>query len=227
MTWGQNVCRPVYPSVPQCVLVDVCPKIGVTKVGKLVNGHDGAHRTMLKSLSVATCRRLAIALSLPHRGAAEVAWRRPVIVLETAKGTIEFETYPEEAPKTVARIVELVKKNFYNGLAVPSRRAELRRSSSAIRRSRDMSREDWWGRGGQRQADRRRRRSRRSGGTCAARWRWRYPGNASGAPTASSSSLRRAAPELDGKYTVFGQVIKGHGRRRQDSERRRAQDERT
>ena len=29
----------------------------------------------------------------------------PVIVLETAKGTIEFETYPEEAPKTVAQIV--------------------------------------------------------------------------------------------------------------------------
>jgi len=24
----------------------------------------------------------------------------PVIVLETAKGTIEFETYPDEAPKT-------------------------------------------------------------------------------------------------------------------------------
>ena len=39
-----------------------------------------------------------------------------MIVLETAKGTIEFETYPEEAPKTVARILELVKKNFYNGL---------------------------------------------------------------------------------------------------------------
>ena len=27
----------------------------------------------------------------------------PIIVLETVKGTIEFETYPEEAPKTVAR----------------------------------------------------------------------------------------------------------------------------
>jgi antitoxin component HigA of HigAB toxin-antitoxin module len=36
----------------------------------------------------------------------------PVIVLETAKGTIEFETYPEEAPKTVEQIVALVKKNF-------------------------------------------------------------------------------------------------------------------
>lgn len=36
VTWGQNVCRPVYPLCPQCVLVDICPQIGVTKVGKLV-----------------------------------------------------------------------------------------------------------------------------------------------------------------------------------------------
>src|SRR3954467_6048971 len=36
VTWGQNVCRPVYPLCPQCVLMNVCPKIGVTKVGKLV-----------------------------------------------------------------------------------------------------------------------------------------------------------------------------------------------
>ena len=34
VTWGQNVCRPVYPLCPRCVLVDLCPKIGVTKVGK-------------------------------------------------------------------------------------------------------------------------------------------------------------------------------------------------
>ena len=40
----------------------------------------------------------------------------PVVVLETVKGTIEFETYPEDAPKTVARVLELVKKGFYNGL---------------------------------------------------------------------------------------------------------------
>ena len=36
VTWGQNVCRPVYPLCPQCVLADICPKVGVTKVGKLV-----------------------------------------------------------------------------------------------------------------------------------------------------------------------------------------------
>lgn len=34
VTWGQNVCRPVYPLCTQCVLVDLCPRVGVTKVGK-------------------------------------------------------------------------------------------------------------------------------------------------------------------------------------------------
>jgi len=33
VTWGQNVCRPVYPRCSACVLVDICPKIGVTKTG--------------------------------------------------------------------------------------------------------------------------------------------------------------------------------------------------
>ena len=31
VTWGQNVCRPVYPLCGSCVLFDLCPKIGVVK----------------------------------------------------------------------------------------------------------------------------------------------------------------------------------------------------
>ena len=34
VTWGQNVCRPVYPLCGACVLADLCPRIGVEKVGK-------------------------------------------------------------------------------------------------------------------------------------------------------------------------------------------------
>jgi endonuclease III len=32
VTWGQNVCRPVYPRCPSCVLASTCPKVGVTRV---------------------------------------------------------------------------------------------------------------------------------------------------------------------------------------------------
>ena len=34
VTWGQNVCRPVYPLCGSCVVRDLCPQIGVTKVGR-------------------------------------------------------------------------------------------------------------------------------------------------------------------------------------------------
>lgn len=34
VTWGQNVCRPVYPLCHDCVLVDLCPRVGVEKVGR-------------------------------------------------------------------------------------------------------------------------------------------------------------------------------------------------
>ena len=34
VTWGQNVCRPVYPLCGSCVLFDLCPKAGVMKIGR-------------------------------------------------------------------------------------------------------------------------------------------------------------------------------------------------
>ena len=33
VTWGQNVCRPVYPLCGSCAIHHLCPRIGVTKVG--------------------------------------------------------------------------------------------------------------------------------------------------------------------------------------------------
>jgi endonuclease-3 len=34
VTWGQNVCRPVYPRCPACAIKDLCPRIGVRIVSK-------------------------------------------------------------------------------------------------------------------------------------------------------------------------------------------------
>jgi endonuclease-3 len=35
VTWGQNVCRPMYPRCGACVLASICPRIGVEKTGKI------------------------------------------------------------------------------------------------------------------------------------------------------------------------------------------------
>jgi endonuclease-3 len=34
VTWGQNVCRPVYPRCAECVLIDMCRRVGVTKTAR-------------------------------------------------------------------------------------------------------------------------------------------------------------------------------------------------
>lgn len=35
VTWGQNVCRPVYPRCGTCALAPGCPRIGVLKQGRI------------------------------------------------------------------------------------------------------------------------------------------------------------------------------------------------
>ena len=34
VTWGQNICKPVYPICGRCAIAMMCPQIGVGKVGK-------------------------------------------------------------------------------------------------------------------------------------------------------------------------------------------------
>jgi endonuclease-3 len=34
VTWGQNMCRPVYPRCSDCALLEVCDRVDVTRVGK-------------------------------------------------------------------------------------------------------------------------------------------------------------------------------------------------
>jgi peptidyl-prolyl cis-trans isomerase B (cyclophilin B) len=132
----------------------------------------------------------------------------PVVVLETAKGVIEFETYPEEAPKTVAQVVSLVKRGFYNGLrfhrAEPNFLVQI-----GDPQTRNMQLQDWWGRGpgsgkpiGVSEITKKRRNLRGSVGMA-------YGGSDPKAADSQFYILLRQAPELDAKYTVFGRVTTG------------------
>ena len=38
VTWGQNVCRPVFPRCRDCGIAALCPKIGVTRTGLRASG---------------------------------------------------------------------------------------------------------------------------------------------------------------------------------------------
>jgi peptidyl-prolyl cis-trans isomerase B (cyclophilin B) len=130
----------------------------------------------------------------------------PVIVLETVKGTIEFETYPDEAPKTVGRIVELVKKNFYNGQrfhrAEPKFVVQIGDPQSRLPQMIEH-----WGRSGfgkpigVSEITKKRRHIR--GAVAMA-----HTGDPREASIQFYITLANR-PDLDGKYTVFGRVIVG------------------
>lgn len=130
----------------------------------------------------------------------------PVLVVETVKGTIEIETYPDEAPRTVEHIVALVQRRFYNGLrvhrVVPGFVVQF-----GDPQTRNMTRRATWGSGGSGRpigvSEVNPRRRHRLGAVAVA-----HPGD----PTLADSQIYISfapQPELDPDYTVFGQVISG------------------
>jgi len=127
-------------------------------------------------------------------------------VLDTVKGTIEIETLPDDAPKTVAHVVELVKKNFYNGMRF-HRAEENFLVQIGDPQSRDMSREGYWGRGPG---------SGNPIGVAEIGKRKHVPGTVamahSGDPKYADSQfyiVMQPRPGLDGKYAIFGRVMTG------------------
>jgi len=117
-------------------------------------------------------------------------------VLETSRGNIVFDLFPEIAPKTVARFSELVKKGFYNGLAF------YRLLPKFLVQTGDPS-EDGTGGSGQSLPAEFNERKHIAGTVGMAR---RHD------PDSADSQFYiclEPQPFLDGKYTVFGQVIEG------------------
>jgi cyclophilin family peptidyl-prolyl cis-trans isomerase len=133
----------------------------------------------------------------------------PVIVVETTKGTFAFETYPAEAPKTVAHIVDLVKRGFYDG-----QRVHRALPGFVVQwgdpRSRDLSREAEWGRGADASsghpigASELRRKRQHSRGVVGVAHQ--------GIPALADSQIYVTLanrPDLNNRYTIVGHLING------------------
>jgi cyclophilin family peptidyl-prolyl cis-trans isomerase len=147
----------------------------------------------------------------PHPSAAATAAASdaaPIIVVETERGTFEFETYPKEAPKTVAHIVALVKRNFYNGQHIH------RVDPGFVIQFGDPNTRDFrlkanWGRGSSGKPigvlETSPSRPHKVGSVAMARGP--DPGSSDSQMYVVLSTERTG--KLDGAYTVFGQVISG------------------
>jgi cyclophilin family peptidyl-prolyl cis-trans isomerase len=152
-------------------------------------------------VAVATPGRLAAQGAAPKSAAGN-----PVLVVETVKGTFQIETFPGEAPKTVEHIVALAKRNFYNGHRI-HRVVKGFVVQFGDPQSRDMTKRDRWGSMGSGRpvgvAEISPKRRHRVGAVALA--------NLGDPRTGDSQMYITLAnqPGLDGKFTVFGQVIAG------------------
>ena|SRR5687768_14774891 len=129
----------------------------------------------------------------------------PVVVLETAKGTIEIELFAKEAPKSVEQIVRLVRENFYRGHRF--HRAEPGLVQTGDPNSRTFTKQNLWGSGGS---------GRQIGVAEISKTRKHVRGAVAlahaGRPERADSQfyiMRRASPSLDGKHAVIGRVVTG------------------
>jgi peptidylprolyl isomerase len=133
----------------------------------------------------------------------------PVLIVETSKGSFEIETYPVEAPKTVAHVVAMVKRGFYDG-----QRVHRALPGFVVQwgdpRSRETAAESEWGRGpaassgapiGAAEITKKRLHTR--GAVAMA-----HPGVPGQADSQMYVTLADRR-DLNGKNTVFGQVIAG------------------
>lgn len=134
----------------------------------------------------------------------------PRITFETAAGSFTIETFPLDAPKTVAHIVKLVKAGFYDG-----QRVHRAMPGFVVQfgdpQTRDESKRAVWGRGV----------AASSGepiGAAEVLLKHKHRRGAVGVahmgePARADSQIYivlDTRPELDAQYAIFGRIVEGH-----------------
>jgi peptidyl-prolyl cis-trans isomerase B (cyclophilin B) len=139
-----------------------------------------------------------------EQGTARAPVASPIVVIETAKGTIEVELFRAEAPKSVDHIMTLVTRSFYRSQRVHRVVSTLVQFGDP--QSRDMTKQSSWGTGSSFKpigvAEISKRRHVRGAVGLA------HAGNATLADS-QIYIMKTASPALDGKHAIIGQVIRG------------------
>jgi peptidyl-prolyl cis-trans isomerase B (cyclophilin B) len=147
---------------------------------------------------------LALALVAVVAGVRAQAPENPRMVIETDKGSITIEFFQADAPKSVEHILELARRNFYRAQRI--HRVERSLVQFGDRTSRDMTRREWWGRGGSGTpigVAEFNKHSHVRGAVSLA-----HGGNAAAADS-QMFIVKVASPALDGKHVVIGRVVSG------------------
>lgn len=129
-----------------------------------------------------------------------------VLVVETVKGTFEIETLPGDAPKSVARIVELVKASFYRGQRIHSASTGVIEFGDPA--SRNMQKMGDWGFGGSGKKIGIKEVSKRSFVRGMVGYSYPKDGKMEDADS-HLFILKVPSPSLNGKHAVIGRVSKG------------------
>jgi cyclophilin family peptidyl-prolyl cis-trans isomerase len=130
----------------------------------------------------------------------------PVVTMDTVKGTIVFELFAADAPKSVDHIVKLIQRRFYDGQSI-HRVVGGQLVQFGDPQSRNMTLKELWGRSGSGNpigvAEISKKRTHRRGTVSLAN---------AGDPRFADSQMFFALapiPGWNGRYAVIGQVTKG------------------
>jgi cyclophilin family peptidyl-prolyl cis-trans isomerase len=130
----------------------------------------------------------------------------PVLLMDTVKGAVEIELYPSDAPQSVAKILDLVKANFYRGQRIHHAQAGIVQFGDPL--SRNMQKLSEWGFGGSGKRVGVKETSKRSFDRGAVGFAYatdRKPEDAD----SQIFIIRIANPGINGKYALLGHVTKG------------------
>lgn len=155
---------------------------------------------------VAAVLTSGVAASARQQPAAAKPAAGPVIVVDTAKGAFEIELSPADAPKSVAKILDLVKTNFYRGQRVHHVQPGIVQFGDPL--TRNMQKQVDWGLGGSGKRIGVKEVSKKSFDRGTVGFAYQADRTAEDADS-QMFIIRISNPGINGKYAVLGKVTKG------------------